>query len=144
MIGNDWTGDLTALAQFLDTIEASSGGSGKSNWVKGTHGPFKICAKIFADKSSYGIKNGRISKLQINDVNQERWGFEGCFVNYDRGWDITPANMEVLGFLNELLVALGDDLLNFIELNQIVEQLRKDGNTSNDPVVSDGTFYDPN
>lgn len=124
MIGNDWTGDLTALDKFLDTIETSDG-RGQSNWVKGTHGPFKICAKIFADKSSYGIKAGRISKLQICDINQEHWGFDGTYVNYDRSWDITPSNPEVLTFLNELLVKLGDDPISSDDLNAIVKQLEE-------------------
>ena len=140
MIGNDCTVDLTALDKFLDTIKISGGGG---NWVKGNKGGFKICAKIFRDKSSFGIKNGRISKLQINDVNQEHWGFEGCYVNYDRGWDITPDTMQTVGFLNELLHALGDDSINFMEINDIVEQLKKDGNDSNSLVISDGSFYDP-
>lgn len=124
MIGNDWTGDVTELAKFLDTIETSDG-RGQSNWVKGTHGPFKICAKIFADKSSYGIKAGRISKLQICDINQEHWGFEGCYVNFDRGWDLAPIQPKALTFLNELLVALGDDPISSDDLDKIVKHLKE-------------------
>ncbi len=123
MIGNECTGDLTKLSELLDTIELGAGGS--ANWVKGTKGPFKISAKIFADQSSYGIKDGRISKLQICDINQGHWGFDGTYVNYDRGWDVTPENIEELVFLNELLVALGDDPISLTEFIEITDRLKE-------------------
>lgn len=104
MFDKECTGDLDAVIKYLDTIEGSN-----NNWIKGTKGKFKICAKVFDEGSTYGIKNGRISKLQICDTSQEHWGFDQCYVNYDRGWDIRPTDPEALEFLNGLLVAFGDD-----------------------------------
>ena len=104
MFGNDCTGDITDVRNYLDAIQL-----GHDNWIKGIKGKFKICAKVFATQSTFGIKDGRISKLQICDTSQEHWGFEGCYVNYDRGWDIRPTDPEALEFLNGLLEAFGDD-----------------------------------
>ena len=46
---------------------------------------FHYWAKVFDERSIYGIKGGRISKLSIRN---EKTGEE--VVNYDRGWDIKP------------------------------------------------------
>lgn len=102
--GNELTGDLTEVRKYLGSIEY-----GGPNWITGIKGKFKICAKIFSESSTYGIKDGRISKLQICDVAQEHWGFDACYLNYDRGWDIRPTDPETLLFLNGLLEALGND-----------------------------------
>lgn len=57
----------------------------KSNWRKGTVSrslyaeDHNWVAKIFDEPSPYGIKGGRISKLQIEGI---------C--SYDRGWDVEP------------------------------------------------------
>jgi hypothetical protein len=62
-----------------------------SNWVQGivNNGDYYFSAKLFDEDSTYGIDNGRVSKLNISFGNT--WdGFDNCFVNYDRGWDIVP------------------------------------------------------
>lgn len=62
-----------------------------SNWVSGTVGHYTFEAKLFDDPSTYGIKNGRVSKLSIYDRSKIKDSFfDGCIVNYDRGWDIRP------------------------------------------------------
>lgn len=64
-----------------------------SNWVKGTVGDYTFEAKLFDNGSTYGINNGRISKLSIyNDGERvaKRNFFAAYIVNYDRGWDIKP------------------------------------------------------
>jgi len=81
------------------------------NWVNGSIGVFKICAKVFSEPSVFGIKNGRISKLQVCDTSQLHWGFDGCYLNYDRGWDMRPKNEPERKFLNDLLTAFGDDIM---------------------------------
>lgn len=106
-IGNEHTGDLTALMILCDSLVPADTG----NWVEGTQGGFKFQAKIFNEQSGYGIKNGRISKLAIHDINQLHWGFEGCYVNYDRSWDVYPTTDEAVAFLNSMLEALGDDVM---------------------------------
>ena len=52
---------------------------------KGKYVSCKYSVKCFEKGSSWGINNGRISKLhiKINDV---------VVCNYDRGWDIEPIN----------------------------------------------------
>lgn len=42
----------------------------------------RFSAKVFMEGSSYGINNGRISKLWFV--------VDGNTVNYDRGWDCKP------------------------------------------------------
>lgn len=81
---------------------------GDGNWIEGSLGKFKFVAKVFSEPSTFGIKDGHISKLQICDTSQPHWGFDGCYLNYDRGWDIRPANEPEREFLNQLLEAFGD------------------------------------
>jgi len=107
MFGNECTGDITKVCRYLDAIEL-----GNDNWIKGIKGKFKICAKVFSTKSDFGIQGGRISKIQICNTSQEHWGFDACYLNYDRGWDIRPCNPEAIEFMNGLLAAFGDDELD--------------------------------
>ncbi len=62
-----------------------------TNWVEGVVGMYKFQAKLFDEGSTYGINNGRVSKLSIWD-EKARWEkqnfFDACIMNYDRGWDI--------------------------------------------------------
>lgn len=46
---------------------------------------FRYWIKVYKRKSQYGIDGGRISKLML-----KRNGKTVC--NYDRGWDIRPAD----------------------------------------------------
>lgn len=111
MFGNDCTGDINDVRNYLDFIEVDN-----SNWIGGIKGKFKISAKVFREGSDYGIKYGRISKIQICDTSQEHWGFDKCYMNYDRGWDIRPNDPETIEFINGLLKALGDDELDADDL----------------------------
>ena len=64
-----------------------------TNWCKGEIGKFKFEAKLFDVGSTFGIDNGRISKLMIWDekIRQKKKNiFKAAIVNYDRGWDIEP------------------------------------------------------
>lgn len=111
MFGNDCTGDIRDVRNYLDLIEL-----GNDNWIKGVKGKFKICAKVFREGSDFGIKNGRISKIQVCDTSQEHWGFDACYLNYDRGWDIRPNDPETIEFMNGLLKAFGDDEMDADDL----------------------------
>lgn len=79
-----------------------------SNWVSGKVGEYTFEAKLFDDASTYGINNGRISKLSIYN-NDERMAkndfFASCIINYDRGWDIkaTTATRPILKAVIALL-----------------------------------------
>lgn len=52
---------------------------------------------VYENPSTYGIDNGRISKLEIRDKNKN------FLANYDRGWDIKPTNLNVEKFYNEII-----------------------------------------
>jgi hypothetical protein len=59
------------------------------NWVRGICGKYIFEAKLFDEGSSFGINEGRVSKISI-------WSGVGYYkkvlVNYDRGWDIRPSD----------------------------------------------------
>ena len=64
-----------------------------TNWCDGKIGKYNFQAKLFDTGSTFGINDGRVSKLAIWDekIRQEKQNFfAGCVVNYDRGWDIKP------------------------------------------------------
>lgn len=52
-----------------------------------TGGKYKYWVKHFEEGSEFGIDGGRISKLTIRKVGESR---DLC--NYDRGWDVEPAD----------------------------------------------------
>lgn len=77
------------MPSFIITSRTSSP---NSNWetltISGLNSFFICEAKVFSVGSTYGINNGRISKLYI----KEWCGL--CCANYDRGyWDVEPAGV---------------------------------------------------
>lgn len=77
-----------------------------NNWVHGKVGSYSFEAKVFEVGSTFGINNGKISKLQIWDekLRYERSSiFKASIVNYDRGWDIKPKNVEEEAHLKAVL-----------------------------------------
>ena len=54
-------------------------------WTKGNVNGYQFCIKHFEEGSEFGIEGGRISKLTITKDGKTA-------ANYDRGWDILPAN----------------------------------------------------
>jgi len=80
-------------------ISSESQGDG---WVAGNIGDFQFDAKVYDIGSQHGIKNGRVSKLTIwNPKIGNR--VTGCIANYDRGWDMEPANIEQQALLEAVL-----------------------------------------
>lgn len=66
---------------------------GRPLWYKGVIGRYQFEAKVYDEPSTYGINEGRISKLRVwdgtmptNAVNP----FESSIMNYDREWNIEP------------------------------------------------------
>lgn len=58
---------------------------------------YDYCAKVYEEKSRYGIDGGRISKLSIYDNNNKK-----LIYNYDRGLDIdvtTEAERAALDYI---------------------------------------------
>jgi len=54
-------------------------------WTKGDVNGYRFCIKHFEEGSQFGIEEGRISKLHISKDGV-------TLANYDRGWDILPAD----------------------------------------------------
>lgn len=61
---------------------------------------YKVTYKQFEEGSEFGINEGRISKLTIN-LGKEK------LANYDRGWDIEPADKDTKAVLEVLLDSEG-------------------------------------
>ena len=67
-------------------------------WTEGTINGYKFWVKHFEEGSEHGINGGRISKLTIRKVGESK-----DLVNYDRGWDVEPADTEVRSVYYEIL-----------------------------------------
>lgn len=68
-----------------------------SNWVNGSYGDFRFEAKLFDVGSEFGINNGRVSKLYIQDKERN------SICEYDRGWGMEPKNKTVYNSIMKLL-----------------------------------------
>ena len=62
------------------------------------HRFFEINVKHFEGPSSFGIKNGRVSKLWIREEGKTE-----ADVSYDRGWDVRPTTKAAKAVMNEIL-----------------------------------------
>ena len=60
-----------------------------ANWVSGYirlgSYAFDFEAKVYEEGSCFGINEGRVSKLFVNERNENV-----CLISYDRGWDLKP------------------------------------------------------
>ena len=45
----------------------------------------RYSAKVYDEPSEFGIEEGRISKLEVRNEGK-------LIINYDRGWDVKPAD----------------------------------------------------
>ncbi len=103
IIGNDCTGDLSALLEV-----AVFSGRDNSNWIRGhlLGQDIGFQMKVFADTSIFGINDGRVSKLFV--FKGKEWTYDNTtiIINYDRGWDIEPAEPLGLSVLYLLLKAI--------------------------------------
>lgn len=81
-----------------------------SNWIEGTINEYHFQAKVYNEGSKFGIKNGRVSKLEVWDENCRVTGQgAGTIISYDRGWYIRPSSPES----KEILQALLEYFVNF-------------------------------
>jgi len=69
----------------MTTIKIIKDSRKKDMWIELETNRYQIFAKVFDEGSEYGIRNGRISKLQIIDSNSS---FSDPLYNYDRGLDV--------------------------------------------------------
>lgn len=62
-------------------------------------------AKVFEEKSRFGIHNGRISKLTIwRGGIHDFTTIHEAVTHYDRGWDIVPCNEPDRRALNHIIL----------------------------------------
>lgn len=66
-------------------------------WTKGTANGLTYTAKVYEEGSEFGINEGRISKLELRDENNQ------VVANYDRGWDLKPNSARAREALKMLL-----------------------------------------
>lgn len=83
MMGNEYTGDLTALQAIgVKNLKIRP----DENWVDGVLDRHFFQMKVFAESSEeYGIAKGRISKLVVCTGN--KWNHATVVAAYDRGWE---------------------------------------------------------
>lgn len=101
-----WKGaaaDQKALNKLGINVKAKKSSFGGSpNWLIGTHGPHIVQIKRFNEPSQYGIKNGRISLLFIQDSKTKK-----ILADYDRGnWAVKPTDPQVKKLVDQIIGAL--------------------------------------
>jgi len=66
-------------------------------------------AKVYDEKSSFGINNGRVSKLMVwkNDLGRKD-SDRDTIANYERGWDIQPKDRLSKKVLKRIIDGLED------------------------------------
>lgn len=64
---------------------------------------FNYIAMVFNEPSEYGIRNGRVSKLQLNPAGS--WtGIDSAVAIYDRGWNVVPDPMSNVSWAVEVIL----------------------------------------
>ena len=89
---NECAGSINDEVPGFVLVEATD------NWVTFYMDGNWCQAKVFMEKSTYGIRNGRVSKLAIikGERNPSEPFFEQCIYNYDRGLDFNNGAGEIL------------------------------------------------
>jgi len=64
----------------------------------GSSNIYEYHAKVCDEAWDFGIQEGKIIKLTIRKVGEPEW-----LLNYDREWDVLPANEEVGKILQIIL-----------------------------------------
>lgn len=64
----------------------------EGNWFTGSIGGYPFQVKVTEEDSTWGIDNGRIIKLFINEKPEGETKGDKEIVAYERGWSIYPEN----------------------------------------------------
>lgn len=81
---------LDDLADSLTFTKISHHDVGTGTWVTGTIADHKFNALVFpehAESEAYELGMSRISKLWVQRLSEQK-----TVVNFDRGWDVQPAD----------------------------------------------------
>ncbi len=65
-------------------------------WVNTEIKGRRVIAKVFDKGSSFGISNGRVSKLSVYKPGTTGNGFDDMEYNYDRGMDFSEIDEDIL------------------------------------------------
>ena len=88
-----------------------------NNWCKGTfinrNILYSFTAKIYEEKSEWGIKGGNVSKLWVKNEETNKVVF-----NYDRGLDVGTDEMIETGMIADLIYVLS----NYAETNHFYKK----------------------
>jgi hypothetical protein len=76
----------------------------EDGWITAFIGGFWCQAKVYDEGSSFGINNGRISKLVVCD--DVKWNHDKLLFSYDRGDDVNNMTEKDLKFILMQLEAL--------------------------------------
>lgn len=106
-----------------------------TNWVVGTYKGLEVQAKVFDEPSEFGIREGRVSKLEVSRSKDEirsrassRMGKDVLY-SYDRGEDVNKLSSSIFdGLLAELeslpfRSSWGAMLENYALRNELQESL---------------------
>lgn len=75
-------------------------------WVTGTLNGHKFQALVFAEHAecaSYELRDSRISKLFVQRISDRK-----TVINFDRGWDVRPADTTAQAIVDFLVAGLAD------------------------------------
>jgi len=85
-------------------LALDGGRNENSHWISGriiTLPGYTFHAKVYAEPSTFGIDDGKISELQVKKYDLE-------VINYDRGWDVRPETAEEKEAMHRIRSGLGD------------------------------------
>jgi hypothetical protein len=94
---------MIAKSEFTDFTK-------ESNWVSGKTSyndiEYKWSAKLYDEPSTFGINDGRVSKLEVINSTER-------IIHYDRGWDIKPKKADHKNILRSILKLCEDSPKRF-------------------------------
>jgi hypothetical protein len=71
-----------------------------SGWESGAIGKYNFEAKVYDEPSTFGIKDGRVSKLHVYSMVG---GESVSIIEYDRGWSLKPKTAEAKEIMKVIL-----------------------------------------
>jgi hypothetical protein len=94
------------MGDDLEITKTTRRASGGGTWVIGTIAGHKFNALVFpenAEIADYELDDSRISKLWLQRISDKT-----TVVNFDRGWDVQPADATAQAIVDFLTAGLAD------------------------------------
>lgn len=96
------------LGDDLEITKITRRAAGAGTWVIGTIAGHKFNALVFpehAECPEYELEDSRISKLWVQRIEDRR-----TVLNFDRGWDVQPADDTAAAIMDFLAAGLADHI----------------------------------